>query len=190
MAFSTNGLYYAKTAYEGFFLGTISFTPWEKIWKTWAPAKCHFFMWLAAHNRCWTTDVWRAVAFLTQSVVLCVTKHLRWSIISLLAAPLQENFGTISSHKWACNPFLLILQMLPFMISGRGSAVTIAVCFSQGINSLIILGAWTIWNQQNRCVFDKDTPDIAHSLSISSEEWKLWSVAGAKGISFLIAPTS
>jgi hypothetical protein len=56
MAFLTNGQYYAKTAYEGFFLGTISFTPWEKIWKTWAPAKCHFFMWLAAHNRCWTTD--------------------------------------------------------------------------------------------------------------------------------------
>ena len=54
--FSANGQYSAKTAYEGFFLGATVFRPWEKIWKTWAPAKCSFFMWLVAHNKCWTAD--------------------------------------------------------------------------------------------------------------------------------------
>ncbi|WVZ70698.1 hypothetical protein U9M48_019341 [Paspalum notatum var. saurae] len=27
-----------------------------RIWRPWAPSKCQFFMWLVAHNRCWTAD--------------------------------------------------------------------------------------------------------------------------------------
>lgn len=32
------------------------FGHWERIWKSWAPAKCRFFLWFVAHNQCWTTD--------------------------------------------------------------------------------------------------------------------------------------
>jgi hypothetical protein len=42
-----------------------------------------------------------------------------------------------------------------------------------GINSLIILGAWTSWTERNRCVFDKVIPDMARALILSSEEKKL-----------------
>jgi len=38
------------------FIGSTHFRPWERIWKSWAPGKCKFFMWLATHNRCWTVD--------------------------------------------------------------------------------------------------------------------------------------
>ena len=54
--FSSSGVYSAKSAYEGFFIGVVQFGPWERIWKSWAPGKCKFFMWLVAHNRCWTAD--------------------------------------------------------------------------------------------------------------------------------------
>jgi hypothetical protein len=37
------------------FVGTIKFSPWKRIWKTWAPANCKFFIWLAINNRCWTS---------------------------------------------------------------------------------------------------------------------------------------
>jgi len=30
------GVYPAKSAYEGFFQGAILFSPWERIWRTWA----------------------------------------------------------------------------------------------------------------------------------------------------------
>jgi hypothetical protein len=53
---STAGKYSAKSTYEAFFIGSTTFRPWEHIWKTWAPGKCRFFMWLAAHNKCWTAD--------------------------------------------------------------------------------------------------------------------------------------
>lgn len=36
-----------------FFLGSIEFTPWKRIWKSWAPLQCKF-LWLAMKNRCWT----------------------------------------------------------------------------------------------------------------------------------------
>jgi len=53
---SNSGQYSAKSAYEGFFMGSTWFGPYERIWRTWAPPKCHFFLWLVTHNRCWTTD--------------------------------------------------------------------------------------------------------------------------------------
>jgi hypothetical protein len=53
---STSGKYSAKSAYNALFQGSIPFNGWERIWKSWAPNKCHFFLWLVAHNRCWTAD--------------------------------------------------------------------------------------------------------------------------------------
>ncbi|CAO2201417.1 unnamed protein product, partial [Urochloa humidicola] len=51
-----SGQYSAKSAYDALFEGAIAFAPYERIWKSWAPPKCRFFMWLVAHNRCWTAD--------------------------------------------------------------------------------------------------------------------------------------
>jgi hypothetical protein len=50
--FSSTGTYTAKSAYDALFQGATSFAPYERIWKSWAPPKCGFFMWLVAHNRC------------------------------------------------------------------------------------------------------------------------------------------
>jgi hypothetical protein len=51
-----NGIYSAKIAYEGFFLGYVFFPHYKKIWKTWALPKCRFFIWLVAQNRLRTVD--------------------------------------------------------------------------------------------------------------------------------------
>jgi hypothetical protein len=53
---SSSGCYSSKSAYNAMFVGTIKFSPWKRIWKTWAPANCKFFIWLAINNRCWTSD--------------------------------------------------------------------------------------------------------------------------------------
>ena len=60
----------------------------------------------------------------------------------------------------------------------------------RGINSLIILGAWTVWTHRNRCVFDGAAHDIARILITTGEERKLWLLARARGISLLTAPHS
>jgi hypothetical protein len=53
---AANGKYSSKEAYRGFFIGSIEFEPFHIIWKTWAPPKSKFFMWLVAHKRVWTAD--------------------------------------------------------------------------------------------------------------------------------------
>ena len=42
--FSNTGQYSTKSTYEAFFIGSTHFSPWERIWKSWAPGKCKFFM--------------------------------------------------------------------------------------------------------------------------------------------------
>ena len=42
--FSSSGKYSAKSAYEYLLQGATQFRPWERIWKSWAPGKCKFFL--------------------------------------------------------------------------------------------------------------------------------------------------
>jgi hypothetical protein len=53
---TADGVYTCKSTYEAYFLGSIHFAPWKRIWKCWAPLRCKFFIWLAINNRCWTAD--------------------------------------------------------------------------------------------------------------------------------------
>jgi hypothetical protein len=54
---SMSGKFSTKSAYEASFQGSISFEAYDCIWKSWAPPKCAFFLWLVAHNRCWMADM-------------------------------------------------------------------------------------------------------------------------------------
>ena len=57
----------------------------------------------------------------------------------------------------------------------------------QGVNSIVILAAWSLWNSHNRCVLDGVLPNLSNLLSATMEEMRLWSLAGATGISYLAA---
>ncbi|GJN09731.1 hypothetical protein PR202_ga27762 [Eleusine coracana subsp. coracana] len=38
-----SGCYSAKSAYKAYFRGAITFEPWTRVWKSWAPPKCKMF---------------------------------------------------------------------------------------------------------------------------------------------------
>jgi len=167
--FSANGQYSAKTAYEGFFLGATIFRPWEIIWKTWAPAKCPFFMWLVAHNKCWTAD--RLAKRGLPHPDRCPMCDQESETINHLL--IGCSFAREFWHRFLSQ---VGLQALSPRLSDSSfydwwERITIdcSVLVLQGINSLIILGAWTIWTQRNNCVFDGAAPDVARALILSSE---------------------
>ena len=58
---------------------------------------------------------------------------------------------------------------------------------SKGLNSLVILGAWSIRRHRNDCVFNGAAPNINIVLALARDEAHCWSLAGAKGISLLTA---
>ena len=60
----------------------------------------------------------------------------------------------------------------------------------KGLNSIIILGAWSIWKHRNSCVFDGVTPNLPCVVATIQEEMHQWSVAGARGVSHLLALAS
>jgi hypothetical protein len=72
------------------------------------------------------------------------------------------------------------------MVEGAAEAVQGMV--NKGLDSLIIFGAWKIWNHHNRCVFDGDTPNLSLILKQTDDERILWELAGAKYLSYLAAP--
>jgi hypothetical protein len=43
-----DGTHSTSTAYKGLFLVPSSFGHYKRAWRSWAPPKCHFFMWLVA----------------------------------------------------------------------------------------------------------------------------------------------
>ena len=64
------------------------------------------------------------------------------------------------------------------------SAEVVGKPLSGGFNSLVILGAWSIWKHRNRCVFDGCSPNVEVALSAAREELMCWRLAGAKTLSF------
>jgi hypothetical protein len=57
----------------------------------------------------------------------------------------------------------------------------------KGLNSIVILGTWSIWKHRNNCVFNGAVPNINTALSLARDDAHWWCLAGAKGLSLLTA---
>lgn len=117
-------------------------------------SKCVFFIWLVAHNRCGTADRLQrrslphheacvlcdqAPETLDHLLMPCVFLRQFWFFfVSLIGlAVLAPQLGEISFLDWwrkASSSLLLLMQ--------------------KGLNSIVILGAWTLWRHRNGCLFD------------------------------------
>ena len=147
-----SGSYSSKSAYLAFFVGTSRFSPWRRIWKSWAPLRCKFFIWLVLHNRCWTADR-LAKRGLPHSEVCPFCDQAEETINHLLV-------GCVFSRQvWASIFQLLgLMQLVPdpsvSRFSGWWRKVIKAVPkeVRRGLNSLIILVAWEVWKHRNDCV--------------------------------------
>ena len=73
-------------------------------------------------------------------------------------------------------------NFFPFVVV-NGVNNTVGDMLRKGMNSLIILGAWTLWTHRNKCVFDGTAPNIAGALAVGEDKGKAWSLAGARGLS-------
>jgi hypothetical protein len=57
----------------------------------------------------------------------------------------------------------------------------------KGFDSLVALGAWMLWKHRNGVVFNGSHPNLVVAIRLAREEALLWSLAGAKGFSYLLA---
>jgi hypothetical protein len=55
-------------------------------------------------------------------------------------------------------------------------------------NSMVLLGAWSLWKQRNRCVFYGARPCLSTLEDGFKDEMRLWFSAGAKNMRSLFDP--
>jgi hypothetical protein len=178
----------SKSAYTAMFQGAISFEPAQRVWKTWAPSKCKFFIWLVEHDRCWTADKLAKRGLdhpehcplcdqqpetISHLLVSCVFARQVWAgllqpvgLVTLVPQPTEASF-----ESW-----------------WRASSLQVQdEQQRKGFNSLVVLGAWVIWKHRNRCVFDGLAPCVSAALPAAREQALIWTVAGARCLSLLEA---
>lgn len=78
-------------------------------------------------------------------------------------------------------------ETVSFMSWWESNNAVVGSLINKGLDSLIALGSWTIWNHRNKCVFDGIAPSLSQVLKQAGEDYEVWAFAGAKGLSLLSA---
>jgi hypothetical protein len=175
---SSSRKYSATSAYATIFHGSLQSDAFDRVWKTWAPPKCAFFIWLVIHNRCWTADRLAKRDLprpsccplcdqddetINHILVNCVFSRQFWFFLLQrmgFAALCPQPSDLIFDDWW------------------RNSISSVGKELQKGLSSLIVLGAWIIWRQRNYCVFNGKSPHLATALITAGNEIWCWSSAG------------
>ncbi|WVZ89347.1 hypothetical protein U9M48_035768 [Paspalum notatum var. saurae] len=185
--FTQSGHYSCQSAYQAFFLGGINFGPWKRVWKSWAPLRCKFFMWLALKNRCWTADrlAKRGLPH-PHTCPLCDQEQETMQHLLISCVFSREVWTLVFSNLWLHD---LIPQLDGKSFSGwwSGAIKRAPKEVKKGLNSLIILVPWEIWKHRNDCVFEGCSPSVSMACHNIVQEGNLWCLAGNSALSLLCA---
>jgi len=161
----------------------------ERIWKSWAPGKIlRVDGKSATHRKCWTAE-------------RLAKKGLPHPALCPLCDQVEETLDhLLVSCVFSRQFWFNLLQGLGLQALAPGLddeifddwwdnlSSRVSCQIRKGANYLVILGAWNLWNHRNMCVFDGAVPDLNSILSTTREDLQLWSIAGTKGVSFLLTP--
>jgi hypothetical protein len=140
------GDYSSKSAYTALFIGSIHYALWKKIWKSWAPLGCRFFIWMVFKKK----DAGLQTSWLKGDCPILmlgpfVNKKRRQFNICLWAVLSLGSFGFISSIQ-----ALRLTELVPNVSEAsfpkwwRKVVKLVPKERRQGLNSLIILTTWEI----------------------------------------------
>ncbi|CAO2047510.1 unnamed protein product [Urochloa humidicola] len=183
---TADGKYTAASAYLKLQEGNIGLQGAKRIWKSWAPPRVKFFMWLATKGRLWTADRRRRhnldahdTCLLCEQepetsehiLVACpYTKELWWSALTALGRACAFPPEPLSPQDWWNH----IRRLQP--LEKR-----------KGTDTLAMLLFWSTWKERNRRLFDGRRCQVQELLFTIRQEGHLWVQAGAKHLGDLVS---
>jgi hypothetical protein len=185
--FESSGQFSSKSAYEALFQGAVQLEPSALIWKNWGPRKCKFFLWLVAHNWCWAADrlAGRGLPH-PEHCPFCDQEDETIQHI-LCSCVFSWQFWPQLLHRFGLPDIAPQPSAVGFFDWWQQAGSTLDKGAKKGFDSLVMLGAWILWKERNDIVFNGASPKLERALLLAQEEATLWMLAGAKGISGLVA---
>jgi hypothetical protein len=167
------------------FLGSTYFGAFERVWESWAPSKCSFFLWLVMHNRCWTAGRLAKRGLPHPSACTLCDQEEETIQHLLISCVFARQFWYLLLRRSGL-PNLSLDNALCSLDDWWSRAVEkIPRDLQSGFNSLVILGAWSLWRQHNDYVFNERSPSLASALTLAGDELRMWCRVGAKGLNLL-----
>jgi hypothetical protein len=186
--FAHNGKYSAKVAYESLFIGSTYFEHCDRVWHSWSPPKCKFFLWLVALQRCWTADrLQRRGLDHPDQCPLC-DQEMETIDHLLVRCVFARNYWFKLLTKVNLQNFTPYVYEENTMIWWKRCSDQLHGIARKGLNSLISLGLWILWKHRNACVFDGLSPCLNEAIKRTEEERDLWVLGGATNLDLLTAP--
>jgi hypothetical protein len=169
-----SGVYSAASCYRAFFAGSIEMAGALQVWRSRAPAKCKFFLWLAVRNRCWTAD-----------------RLSRRGLPHPAACPFCDQVGETIDHLLVGCVFARIVwsrclgwwgrpdrapdqgdHLVDWMLDWQGSKEEVRDIWT-GLGLVI----WCLWRHRNDIVFEGATPSTDVVTAEILREAELWRAA-------------
>jgi hypothetical protein len=185
---TTDDQYSASSCYDTLFQGAVISGSWKLNWKSWAPPRVKFFIWLVCLDRCWTGE-----------------RLARRGLPHAPRCPLcDQSVETMSHLLTGCSFSRTVwFEVLSWIRSTSGPPTVegdFAEWWSQavrtaprqlrkGTSSVIMLTAWWIWKHRNASVFDGAQPSMPKLLQNIKDELCTWARAGAQGLR-IVLPSS
>lgn len=170
-----NGDFSVQSAYSILSAGRTSCPLGKIIWKSRAPVRCKFFMFLAVRNACLTADNLQRRGW--KHAPIC---HL----CSKDGESCQHIFQacTFSQQVWVKVQARLSLSCSPPSSDFAGwwlaARQTVAKIDRKTFDARVILVTWLIWKECNARVFEGTASSVTQLCATMCDEWKTWKSAG------------
>jgi len=182
---TADGQYSAASAYEAMFLGSSTPVGAKQLWKTRAPPRVRFFVWLILHGRCWTAERrFRHGLQTSDTCIICDQSSKTMDHLVLGCVFSGEVWG-ILLRRLQLGHLLVVEQ--PIIDRWLKARKTFQKPFRAGFDSFFFLMAWNLWKERNARTFQGVQRSASKLTDDVHQELRSWCSAGYRGLVALAA---
>lgn len=178
MALQEDGIFSVKSAYQLFFLANTKFACAKPIWKSKAPMKCKFFMWLAVHRRCLTADNLARRGWPHNTICsLCLIANEDCTHLFVHCRFIQQVWFRLRCWENADFPIPAnnFLSTEDRWLSARKRAPK---NLRRDFDTFTILVHWILWKERNTRIFQQEHSSVDRVFELIIKDLQAWRAAG------------